>query len=277
LIEKCSAPVLFRILALSILICEPVQDIIMAQILVVLPDTDVDPTEVAVPWYVLTQAGHDVAFATQSGRAAVCDQITLTGQGLPAPLQFLKCRPENAALYRAMAASVAYIAPNSWEGTDPSMFDGLLLPGGHAPGMRPYIRSPLVHDICASFMERMAPVGAICHGVMALALARLEDGRPVLEGYKTTGLTQFQERAAILLTAPFVGDHYKTFGVTVQQDVSAALAKATDFEKGPAVTRYGSQEHPDRGFIVKDRNYISARWPGDAWKFANAFKALVAD
>jgi protease I len=98
-----------------------------------------------------------------------------------------------------------------------------------------------------------------------------------LADYKTTGLTRVQEQAAIVLTAPFMGDHYKTFPITVQQEVSAALAKPSDFQTGPAFTRFGTQVHPDRGFIVQDRNYVSARWPGDAWKFANAFKALLAD
>lgn len=25
------------------------------------------------------------------------------------------------------------------------------------------------------------------------------------------------------------------------------------------------------GFVVEDGRYVSARWPGDAWTFANAF------
>jgi protease I len=249
----------------------------MRRVLILLPDADVDPTEVAVPWYVLTQAGHNVEFATQSGRAAVCDQITLTGQGLPAPLQFLKCHAQNAAIYRDMAASLKFNTPHSWEQIDHAAYEALILPGGHGPGMRPYISSPLVHDICSAFMARAAPIGAICHGVMALARATLADGQPVLADYKTTGLTRFQEQAAIVLTAPFMGDHYKTFPITVQQEVSATLAKPSDFQTGPTFTRFGTQAHPDRGFIVQDRNYVSARWPGDAWKFASAFTALLAD
>jgi len=42
----------------------------MAKILVPLPDTDFDVTEVAVPWKVLTRAGHEVIFATERGGAA---------------------------------------------------------------------------------------------------------------------------------------------------------------------------------------------------------------
>ena len=39
----------------------------MARVLVPLPDTDFDVTEVAAPWHVLTGAGHEVVFATEHG------------------------------------------------------------------------------------------------------------------------------------------------------------------------------------------------------------------
>ena len=39
-----------------------------------LPDMDFDTTEVAVPWKVLREAGHEVVFATERGGAApACD------------------------------------------------------------------------------------------------------------------------------------------------------------------------------------------------------------
>jgi putative intracellular protease/amidase len=34
-------------------------------------------------------------------------------------------------------------------------------------------------------------------------------------------------------------------------------------------------EHLTRGFSVVDRNYVSARWPGDAYSFALAFLKLL--
>ena len=45
-----------------------------------LPDLDFDVTEVAVPWRLLTDAGHDVSFATERGGfAAQADQRLLDG------------------------------------------------------------------------------------------------------------------------------------------------------------------------------------------------------
>ncbi|WP_260860445.1 type 1 glutamine amidotransferase domain-containing protein [Mycobacterium tilburgii] len=50
--------------------------------MVPLPDRDFDPTEVAVSWRVLTNGGHDVIFATESGTAGGADDIMVTGRGL---------------------------------------------------------------------------------------------------------------------------------------------------------------------------------------------------
>jgi putative intracellular protease/amidase len=30
-------------------------------------------------------------------------------------------------------------------------------------------------------------------------------------------------------------------------------------------------------FVVRDRNYVSARWPGDAHTFARTFAAMLAE
>jgi protease I len=32
-----------------------------------------------------------------------------------------------------------------------------------------------------------------------------------------------------------------------------------------------------RGFIVKDRNYLSARWPGDIYNFSLKFIDMLTD
>src|SRR5438034_11144961 len=54
----------------------------MARVLVPLPARDFDPSEAAVGWRVLVNAGHTVGFATPDGRPAVADDMMLTGEGL---------------------------------------------------------------------------------------------------------------------------------------------------------------------------------------------------
>jgi putative intracellular protease/amidase len=50
------------------------------RVLVPLPDRDFDVTEVAVPWQVLTAAGHEVVFAAeQAGASLAADPRLLTG------------------------------------------------------------------------------------------------------------------------------------------------------------------------------------------------------
>ena len=50
------------------------------RVLLPLPDRDFDVTEVAVPWAVLREAGHEVVFATEkAGTVPAADPLLLTG------------------------------------------------------------------------------------------------------------------------------------------------------------------------------------------------------
>jgi hypothetical protein len=41
------------------------------------------------------------------------------------------------------------------------------------------------------------------------------------------------------------------------------------------VSRRGTETDDGPAFVVDDRNYISARWPGDAYLFAKRFAARL--
>ncbi len=242
----------------------------MSHILILLPQTEFDPTEVAVPWKALSDAGHKISFATQTGTPGVCDQITLTGQGLPLLAGSMKARADNRVLYEAMAASQAYRNPIPWGGAKAADYDAFHFPGGHAPGMKPYLESAHVQHIARDAFGANKPVAAICHGVIPLARAG------VLKGRKTTALTGFQEGVAVLVTKSKLGDHYRTYPVSVENEVKAALASPSDFSTGPMIPRFATAANPKAGFIVRDGNYVSARWPGDAWTLATEFCRMLA-
>ena len=138
----------------------------MARVLVPLPAQDFDPSEAAVCWRILVNAGHTVNFATPDGRPAVADDMMLTGKGLDPwgaipllrnlPLVGLLMRANRDArkAYAEMTADPAYRAPQRWDGLDVSAFDGLLLPGGHrARGMRGYLESEILQRHVASFFD----------------------------------------------------------------------------------------------------------------------------
>ena len=68
-----------------------------------------------------------------------------------------------------------------------------------------------------------------------------------------------------------LGDSF-TEGVQVSEDdlFTAQL------ERGPRVyARRGTRTDDAPAFVVEDGNYVSARWPGDAYLFAKRFAALL--
>ena len=242
------------------------------RVLVPLPDTDFDTTEVAVPWKLLTESGHDVVFATESGGVAPrCDQRLLDG----VLFGKLGAEPEPIAFYEEMTRSAAFASPVSWVGLDVTDFDGLLLPGGHAPGMRQYLGSTELQAAIARFWATGKPVGAICHGVLVLARSKDAEGRSVLAQRRTTCLPKYLERSGYLLTAWKLGKYYRTYPAYVEDEVVATLAEPSQFERGPRGTRRGTRTDHTHAFVVEDGNYVSARWPGDAYLFAEKLLALL--
>lgn len=242
----------------------------MRHILIILPQSDFDPTEVAVPWAVWDAAGHKISFATEHGTPAACDPVTLTGSDLPFVARSLKAKHENAELYARMIATPAYRSPITWGDVRVGDFDALHFPGGHAPGMRPYCESADVQRIAREAFAADKFVSAICHGVLPLARAG------VLKGRKTTALTAMMEGIAVALTRHRLGNHYRTYPQSVEAEVSASLASPKDFSTGPLLPRYATAADPDAGFVVEDGNYLSARWPGDAYTLAYRLDARFA-
>ena len=231
----------------------------MARVLLPLPDTDFDVTEVAVPWKLLTEAGHEVVFATERGSAPAADPLLLKG----VLFGRLGAEPEPKQFYAEMLPT---IRPVTWEAVDTS-FDALLLPGGHAPGMRQYLGSALLQDRVRDFWATGKPVAAICHGVLPLARAG------VLQGVRTTCLPKYLERSAYLTTAWRRGRYYRTYQAYVEDEVRSSGAVHV---RGPRVlSRRGTRTDHSPAFTVRDGRYLSARWPGDAYLFAEQLLELL--
>jgi len=238
----------------------------MARVLIPLPDHDFDPTEAAVPWRVLTRAGHEVVLATEHGTAPACDPLLVTG------VMFgeLGAKPEPRSFYEEMAASQEMRAPIRWSAIEPSAYDALVLPGGHAQGMKQYLASELLQTKVAAFSATGKPMAAICHGVLVLARAKdAKTGHSVLHGRRTTCLPKYMERVAYYLTAWKLGRYYRTYDAYVEDEVTAALAAPSHFERGPfTLMKHGVADSDAGAFVVEDGNYVSARWPGDAYLLA---------
>jgi protease I len=247
----------------------------MATVLVPLPQRDFDPTETGVPWQVLSARGHRVVFATPDGAPGLADPRMVTGAGLGLLAPLLSADARGRKAHAGMCESAEFRRPVRHDEIDPGGFDALLLPGGHAQGMRPYLESARLQTLVAQCFARQKPVAAICHGVLLAARSRDAAGRSVLHGRKTTALPRRMELGAWALTCLWLGGYYRTYSVTVEDEVRALLADPGDFLRGPAGF---TRDAPDRlaaGFTVRDGNYLSARWPGDAHRFAHDLAAML--
>ena len=285
----------------------------MSHVLIPLPERDFDPSEASVSWKALTRLGHRVTFATPAGAPAEADDIMLTGRGLDPWSRIpglgrirlvglvLRANADARAAYAEMTRDAAYAEPLRWDAARVEDYDGLLLPGGHrARGMRAYVDSPLLQALVAAFFAADKPVAAICHGVLLAARSRdAKTGRSVLHGRKTTALTWRQERSAsaIARISRFWDPlYYRTYPeapgqpagfMSVEAEVKRALASPSDFLDVPA----GAPDHWRKtanlardtmddarpAWVVRDGDYVSARWPGDAHTFAKTFAGVLAE
>jgi putative intracellular protease/amidase len=121
-------------------------------------------------------------------------------------------------------------------------------------------------------------VAAICHGVLLAARSRdPATGRSVLYRRRTTCLPKYQEQGAYLLTFWLLGRYYRAYFAYVEDEVKDALCDAKQFERGRlTMTSRDSETNSRPAFVVEDGNYVSARWPGDAYTFTRKFQARLA-
>lgn len=283
----------------------------MPSVLIPIPSLDFDPTEVAVSWQVLSERGHRVSFATPDGEPANADELMVSGQGLDPwgrlpGLQrmvifgrFLRADARARSAYQALMHSDEFRSPLTWEAGAVEPVDGLLLPGGHrSRGMRPFLESDVLQRLAVKAFTDDLPVGAICHGVLLAARSRVPTtGQSVLYGRRTTALTWALESKAwhlARITRFWDPDYYRTYPeapgqpagyMSVQQEVTRALASPEHFLDVPADAREHrlktngrARDTPDDdrpAFVVCDGSYVSARWPGDAYTFAQRFAEVL--
>ncbi|MES2128974.1 MAG: type 1 glutamine amidotransferase domain-containing protein [Pseudomonadota bacterium] len=284
----------------------------MARVIVPVAERDFDPSEVALSWQQLRAAGHDVRFATASGAPGQADPRMISGEGLdpwgwiPGLRKLrviglmLRADARARAAYAALLQDAAFVQPLRFADLAVQDFDGLLLPGGHAKGMLPYLEDATLQGFVADFFDAGKPVAAVCHGVLLAARSVSKaTGRSVLYGRQTTALTWQLERSAWHLTKYLARfwdpGYYRTYAeapgdpvgyMSVEQEVKRALAADSDFLDVPKDAPHHwhkasgmVRDAPDDArpaWVVRDGNYLSARWPGDVHTLARQFAAMLA-
>lgn len=241
--------------------------------LIMMADYGHDPTETAVPYSRMKEAGFDIKFATESGKQPECDRRML--QGITQKL--LGASKAVVDMCTAMSKSDEMKKPVSWSAPGFSLqpFDLVLFPGGHDKAIRQIIDAPVVHKLVVDYFPLTKKPGkkavaAVCHGVMVLSESKDSDGKSVIHNCVTTSLPARFEQLAFWGTRVFLGDYYKTYGYgseNVQQSVTKSLAKPEQFKCSLSISP----------FVVEDEthNYISVRFPGDVELFSEKIVQIM--
>lgn len=248
-----------------------------ATVLMPTPREGFDPTEVAVPWKALTAAGHTVIFTTPDGQPGNADHIMLTGEGLGLLKGLLANDSNGVRAYKEMVASFEYQNPIPWNALKFEDYDALALGGGHDKGVREYLESDILQLLISRFIAEDRPIAAICHGVLLAARSKGEDGRSVLFDRNITALLKSQELLAWKMTKIWMGTYYRTYDVTVEDEIKSLIRSNTQFQYGPFPFSRDTPEDFSAGFVVRDDNLLTARWPGDAHLFAASFVEMLEE
>lgn len=247
-------------------------------ILMPLPHYGFDPTESAVPWEYLTNQGIEIIFATPDGKIAAADNRLLTGEGFGPFKKLLMAGLEAVEAYHKMIESEAFRSPISYFEINPKDYAGILLPGGHDKGMKQYLESSVLQEKIVSFFRMNKIVGAICHGVVVAARSiDPQTKKSVIHDHQTTSLLKSQEMGAYYLTALWLKDYYRTYQLSVEAEVKSVLDDPHQFQSGRLSLRRDSLSDDTPALVVQDRNYLSARWPGDAYTFAKSYYRRLMD
>jgi len=286
------------------------------KIIIPLPNNDYDPSEVAIPWKLLSENGFDVFFSTPNGEVATTDSMMLSGEGLDfwgwIPLLkkikliglLLRANSDARKAHQALLQDKNFQNPCCYADLKNNHYDGLILPGGHAKGIKPYLEDLTLQNFVANFFETLdenkqhKPISAVCHGVLVAPRSiSPTTKKSVLFGKKTTALTWALESSAWSLTKYFArfwdANYYRTYIEKpnepkgywgVEQEIKRSLKSADDFLDVPkSINHYKFKtsgiirdkiNNSKAAWIVQDGHYISARWPGDIHTMTLAFIAL---
>lgn len=134
-------------------------------------------TELAAPYYILTEAGHEVVFASPDGGEAPIDLLSMKSPFTTEYTdRFLK---DDVAMYAAQRT-------RKLRDIDYDTFDAIFVPGGYG----------LIWDLASDqhliklirdFYETDRPIAMVCHAPAILRDVKLSNGKFLVEGVELTG------------------------------------------------------------------------------------------
>ena len=221
----------------------------MKKAIIPIPDKDFDTTEVSITWKILKENKIDIIFATENGIVGETDPLLLTG----VIFGQLGAKKDAIDAYHLMQKSNEFLHPIKYDEINPSDYDLLFLPGGHAKGMRQYLENKTLQNKIVDFFHLNKFIFFNC-------VDGISTSKSIVHNYNFTGLTKSLERLAYYLTKWKLDDYYKTYEAYLQDEVETFLANKSQFKTG---------FNSFIPFFVEDRNLLSARWPNDVKLLAN--------
>ncbi|MFT3981997.1 MAG: type 1 glutamine amidotransferase domain-containing protein [Ferruginibacter sp.] len=148
-------------------------------------------SEVAHPWFVLTNAGYEIDFVSPLGGKAPVDGFNLND---PINKKFW-----DDDIYRQKIENT--LKPGE---VDPAEYAAIFYAGGHG-AMWDFAGNTDLAGIAAKIYESNGIVSAVCHGPAGLVNIQLSNGKYLVDGKKINSFTNEEEKAVGLDTiVPFL-------------------------------------------------------------------------
>lgn len=147
-------------------------------------------SEVAHPYAIFAQKGHQVDFASLTGETPRLDALNLADD------------PDNLSFLVGKGWADMQKARKLKE-VDVNGYDAIFIPGGLAP-LADFAYAPYLKEIIGRAFERGTVIGAVCHGTVALLDVRLSDGSFMLQGKHITTFSNEEERGYAINDVPFL-------------------------------------------------------------------------
>ncbi|GGA83388.1 thiazole biosynthesis protein ThiJ [Brucella endophytica] len=265
---------LIRTLALASVFGAGVLDAQAANVLVVLSDsahldlkggktfaTGFYLNELMQPVKALTEAGHEIVFATPKGTAPALDKSSVDKMyfgGDEAALQESLALLDKLRLTSSRASPVISLARVEEIGYD--QFDAVYVPGGHAP-MQDLLVSPELGKLLAAFHAKGKTTALVCHGPIAL-LSTLPDAKGFTTELETSGSAKSRD---------WIYAGYKLTVISNQEEeIAKGLLNGGAMKFYPqtaletAGARFTGNESPWAAHVVTDRELITGQNPASA-------------
>lgn len=188
--------------------------------------------ELAAPYYVFVDAGHEVTLASPKGGQSPVDPNSASPQAqTDATRRFEQDEQAQAALGSTTVLSKI----------DPADFDAVFYPGGHGP-LWDLVGDADSQRVLRETMAAERPLGLVCHAPGILREATDEGGSLLVTGRRVTGFTNGEEQAAGLTeVVPFLVE-------------DALIAAGADYRKGTDGQEYVVED----GLLVTGQNPASS-------------------